>query len=168
MGPHKGASFFGMALITEFIDGIPLELGGAKTSVVFVAVRALNSSFPDRMVGGPALLSPYALMTEIAEVWLRGLQILSGPGMDGVAVIAGNPFDFMPGQVPEGQIFLFAMAGKAFRRLGLGIGESLAEDEDAHTSLTAFFHVGRSGAMAGLAVFLGGRAARDALLGMSR
>jgi hypothetical protein len=35
--------------------------------------------------------------------------------MDGVAVIAGNPFDFMPAQIPEGQILLFAMAGKAFR-----------------------------------------------------
>ncbi len=73
MGPHKGASFLGMAFITKFIDGIPLELGGAKTSVVFVAVRAFHFSFPDRMVRGPILLRPYALMTEIAEVRLRGL-----------------------------------------------------------------------------------------------
>jgi hypothetical protein len=62
-----------MALITEFIDGIRLELGGAKTSVVFMAVRAFYFSFPDRMVGGPILLGPYALMTEVAEVWLRSL-----------------------------------------------------------------------------------------------
>ena len=73
MGPYKGASFLGMALIAKFINGIPLNLGGAKTSMVFVAVRTFNFSFPDRMVGGPALLSPYALMTEIAQVWLRGL-----------------------------------------------------------------------------------------------
>ena len=73
MGPHKGASFLGMALITKFIDRIPLEQGGAKTSMVLVAIRAFNFSFPDRMVGGPTLLSPYALMTEIAEVWLWGL-----------------------------------------------------------------------------------------------
>ena len=73
MGPHKGASFLGMALITKFIDRIPLELGGAKTSMVLVAVRAFNFSFPDRMVGGPTLLSPYVLMTEIAKVWLWGL-----------------------------------------------------------------------------------------------
>jgi hypothetical protein len=73
MGPHKGASFLGMALITKFIDRIPLELGGAETSMVFMAVRALDFSFPDRMMGGPTLLSPYTLMTEIAEVWLRGL-----------------------------------------------------------------------------------------------
>jgi hypothetical protein len=72
MGPHKGASFLGMALITKFIDGIPLELGGAKTSVVFVAVRAFHFSFPDRMVGGPILLRPYALMTENAEIRLGG------------------------------------------------------------------------------------------------
>ena len=73
MGPHEGASFLGMALITKFIDGIPLEVGGAKTSMMFVAVRAFNFSFPDRVVGGSIFLSPYALMTEIAEVWLRGL-----------------------------------------------------------------------------------------------
>ena len=73
MGPHKGASFLGMALITKFIDGIPLELGGTETSMVFVAVRAFYFSFPDRMVGGLTLLRPDALMTEIAEVWLRGL-----------------------------------------------------------------------------------------------
>ena len=73
MGPHPGTSFFGMALITEFIDGIRLELGGAKTSMVFVAVRAFNFSFPDRMVGGSIFLGPYVFMTEIAEVRLRGL-----------------------------------------------------------------------------------------------
>ena len=72
MGPHKGASFLGMALIAKFINGIPLNLGGAKTSMVFVAVRAFNFSFPDRMVRRPILLSPYALMTENAEVRLRG------------------------------------------------------------------------------------------------
>ena len=73
MGPHEGASFVAMALIAKFIDGIPFELGGAKTSVVFVAVGAFNLSFPDRMVGGPVLLSPYVLMAEVAEVRLRGL-----------------------------------------------------------------------------------------------
>jgi hypothetical protein len=88
--------------------------------------------------------------------------------MDGVAVIAGNPFDFVPGQVPEGQIFLFAMTGKAFGRLRLGVGESLAEDEDAHASLSAFFHVGGSRTMAGLAIFLAGRAAGDGFLRMGR
>ena len=73
MGPHKGAPFLAMALITEIIDGISLEQGGAETSMVFMAVRAFYFSLPDRMVGGPALLSPYASMTEIAEVWLRSL-----------------------------------------------------------------------------------------------
>jgi hypothetical protein len=62
-----------MALVTKFIDGIPLELGGAKTSMVFMAVRAFYFSFPDRMVGGPIRLGPYALMAEETEVWLGGL-----------------------------------------------------------------------------------------------
>ena len=85
-----------------------------------------------------------------------------------MAVIAGNALDLMPGQIPEGQVFLVAMAGKTFGRLGLGVGESLAENEDAHTSLAAFFHMGGSGAMAGFAVFVVGRAAGEAFLGMSR
>jgi hypothetical protein len=72
MRPHEGASFVGVAPITKLIHGIPLELGGAQTSMVFMAVGALYLSLSDRMVGGPALLSPYGLVTEIAEVRLRG------------------------------------------------------------------------------------------------
>ena len=85
-----------------------------------------------------------------------------------MAVIAGNPLDFVPGQVPEGQVFLIAMAGEALGRLGLGIGEFLAEDEDAHSPLTALFHVGGSGTMTGLAILFVGRAAGDGFFGMSR
>jgi hypothetical protein len=62
-----------MTLITELIDAVPLEQGWAKTSMVFVAIRAFQLSFPDRMVGGPILLGSNALVAEIAEVWLGGL-----------------------------------------------------------------------------------------------
>ena len=72
MGPHPGPSFLGVALVTEFIYGITLELSGAETSMVFVAVRALYFPFPDGVVGGPACLGPYALVAGIAEVWLGG------------------------------------------------------------------------------------------------
>ena len=65
-------------------------------------------------MGSPILLGSYALVAEIAEVRLRSLQIFPGSGMDGMAVIAGNPFDFVPGHVPEGQVSLFAVAFKAF------------------------------------------------------
>jgi hypothetical protein len=41
--------------------------------MVFVAIRAFQLSFPDRMVGSPILLGPNALVAEIAEVWLAGL-----------------------------------------------------------------------------------------------
>ncbi len=60
------------------------------------------------------------------------------------------------------------MAGKAFRRLDPGVGESFAEDEDAYASHAAFLHVGRSGAMAGLALIPLGRAAGDVLVAMGR
>jgi hypothetical protein len=87
--------------------------------------------------------------------------------MDGMAVIAGNPFVFVPGHVPEGQVSLFAMTGKAFGRLGLGIGEFFAENEDAHASLAAFLHMSRSRAMAGLAAILAGWATGYAFFGVS-
>ncbi len=85
-----------------------------------------------------------------------------------MTVIAGNPLDLVPGHVPEGQIFLLAMAGQTLGRLGLGVGEFFAEDEDAHAPLTAFLHVGRSRTVTGLAAFLVGRATGDAFLGMGR
>jgi hypothetical protein len=87
--------------------------------------------------------------------------------MDGMAVIAGNPFNFVPGYVPEGQVFLFTMAFKAFGRFGFGIGEFFAENEDAHAPLAAFLHMGRSRAVAGLAPFPAGGAAGNALFGVS-
>jgi hypothetical protein len=62
-----------MTLITEFIDAVPFEQGRAKTSMVFVAIRAFQLSFPDWMVGSLILLRPNALVAEIAEVWLGGL-----------------------------------------------------------------------------------------------
>ena len=71
MGPHERSSLLGVALVTEFIRGIRLELSGAKTSMVFVAIRALDLSFPDRMVGSPGCLGPDALVAGIAEVRLR-------------------------------------------------------------------------------------------------
>jgi hypothetical protein len=66
MGPHEGPSFLGMALVTEFVDRTRLDLRGAKTSVVFVAIRAFHFSFPNRMVGSTILLGPDILMAEIA------------------------------------------------------------------------------------------------------
>jgi hypothetical protein len=168
MGPHEGASFFGMALVTELIDGIPFKLGGTEPSVVLVTARAFHLPFPDGMVGGPVLLSPYVLMAEIAEVRLGGLQILPGAGMNGMAVVAGNPLILVFGHVPEGQVLLLAMAGETFVGFGLGIGDSLAEDEDAHAPLTALLHVGRARAMAGFAPFFVFRAPGNGFFGMSR
>ena len=66
MGPHERPSFLGMALVTEFVDRTRLDLSGAKTPVVFVAIRALQLPFPDGVVGSPVLLGADALMAEIA------------------------------------------------------------------------------------------------------
>jgi hypothetical protein len=87
--------------------------------------------------------------------------------MNGMAVITGNPFVFVPGHFPEGQVSLFAMAFKAFGRFGFGIGEFFAENEDAHAPLTAFLHMGGPRAVAGLAPFLAGGAAGNAFFGVS-
>jgi hypothetical protein len=72
MGPHPRPSFIRMALVAKFGDRIALQLGRAKPSMMFMAVRAFDLSFPDGMVGGPIFLGPDALMTEIAEVRLGG------------------------------------------------------------------------------------------------
>ena len=50
MGPHPGASFLGVALVTKFIDGIPLDLGDPKASMDFVTIATLDFSFPDWMM----------------------------------------------------------------------------------------------------------------------
>jgi hypothetical protein len=168
MGPHEGASFLGMALVTELIDGIPFELGGTEPSVVLVAPRAFQLAFPDGMVGSPVLLGPDILVAGIAEVRFRGLQILPGAGMNGMAVVAGEPLGLVPGHVPKGKVFLLAMAGETFGGFGPGIGDSLAEDEDAHAPLTALLHVGCARAMAGFASLFVFRAPGNGLFGMSR
>jgi hypothetical protein len=60
------------------------------------------------------------------------------------------------------------MAGEAFGRLGFGIGDLFTKDKDADTSFTAFFHMGSSRAVTGLASFLIRRAVGDAFFGMGR
>ncbi len=77
--PHPGSPFIRMALIAEFVDRIRLELGGAEAAVVLMAIGALYFSFPNRMMGSPALLSPNVLVTEIAEVGLGSFQVLACP-----------------------------------------------------------------------------------------
>jgi len=168
MGPHEGASFLGMALVTEFVDAIPFKLGGTEPSVVLVTPRAFQLPFPDGMVGGPVLLSADILVAGIAEVRFGGLQILPGARMKGVAVVAGNPLILVFGHVPKGQVFLLAMAGETFVGFGLGIGDSLAKDKDAHAPLTALLHVGRTRAMAGFASIFVFRAPGNGFFGMSR
>ncbi len=85
-----------------------------------------------------------------------------------MAVIAGNIRTRVFAQVPGGEVFGFSMAGQAFRRLRLRIGDLLAEDEYPYPAFTAFLHVGRSGAMTALASILTGRAIGDVFLGMGR
>lgn len=166
MGPHEGASFFGMALVAELVHRIGLEEVGAEPAVMLMAVGAFHLPFPDRMVGGPIFLSPYPLMTEITEVRLGSLQIFPGAGMDGMAVVAGNPFGLVPGQVPEGEVSLLAVAGEAFGRFGSGVGEPFAENKDSDPAFAALLHMGGAGAMTGFAAFLVRRRAGQALLGV--
>ena len=86
--------------------------------------------------------------------------------MDGVAVVAGNPFNPVAGHVPEGQIALPGVTVQALGRFRLGGGQFLAEDEDPHPSLTALFHMGRARTVTGFTPFLICRAAGDTFFGM--
>jgi hypothetical protein len=102
MLPHKRPSFFGMASVAEFVDGIAFHHLGPKTPMVVMAVRAFHSSFPDGVVGLLVFLGPDCAVADVAELGLRGLQIPPGHGVNGVAVIAGNPDRSMLGHVPKG------------------------------------------------------------------
>ncbi len=73
MGPHEGTSFFSVAVVTQFVNRIRLDLSRTEAPVVLVAIGAPDLSLPYGMMGGPILLGPDGLMTEIAEVGLGGL-----------------------------------------------------------------------------------------------
>jgi len=166
MLPHKGPSLFGMALVAQIVKGIRFDHPGAESAVVIMAVRAFQFPFANRVVGLFILLGPDRAVADIAEVGLGGFQIFPGPGMHGVAVVAGNIGNFVLAQIPEGEIPGVSMAGKALGGLGFGIGDFLAEDENPHPFLSAFLHMGGARTMAGLAGILAGRTVRDPLLGV--
>ncbi len=79
-----------------------------------------------------------------------------------MTIVARHTFGLVLGQVPEGEVPLFGMAGEAFRRLGFGIGQPLAEDKDPNSSLAALLHVSRTRAVTGLTTLLVGRAPGNA------
>jgi hypothetical protein len=83
--------------------------------------------------------------------------------MNGMAVITRNPYGLVLAQIPERQVFCFAVAGEAFGCLRLGI---LSPAEVKYVS--AFFHMGRPGTMATFTPILVGRAIGDPLLGVIR
>ncbi len=168
MGPHKRPALFGVALVTEFVYRLRLDQRRAEAAVVFVAIRALQFSFADGMVRDLIHLGPNALVAEIAEVRLRGLQVLPGSGMHGMAVVAGDPLDPVPGHVPEGEVPLRVVAVQAFGGFRLAGREFFAEDENADAPFPALFDVRGARAVAGLAAFLIRRASRDAFFGMGR
>jgi hypothetical protein len=155
-----------MALVAQVIERAGLDHLGAESSVVIMAVRAFQLPFPDGMMGGFILLHPDGPMADVAEVGLGGLQILPGSRVDGVAVVAGNVGTLVLAQVPEGEIAPFPVAGKALGRLGLGVGDSFAEDEDPNPPFAAFFHVGCPRPMAGFACIIVGRAVGDGFFGV--
>jgi hypothetical protein len=79
-----------------------------------MAVRAFQFAFPDGMVRSPILLRPDGPVADVTEVRLRSLQIFPGSRVNGMAVVTGNIGNLMLGQVPEGEVSGFSMAGKAF------------------------------------------------------
>jgi hypothetical protein len=149
MLPHKGASFFGVTTVAEFVDGVAFHHLGPETAVMVMAVRAFHSPFPDRVMGLLVFLGADCAVADVAELGLKGLEVFPGHGVNGMAVVAGNSHRSMLGHIPEGQVSGLAMAGETAVRFFLGIGDFFAEDEDAHAFFTAFFHVGASGPMAG-------------------
>jgi hypothetical protein len=102
MLPHKRAPFFGMAPVAEFVDGFGFHHLGPEPAMVVMTVRAFHPSFPDGVMGLFIFLGPDGAVADVAEFGLRGLQIPPGHGVNGVAVIAGNPNRSMLGHIPKG------------------------------------------------------------------
>jgi hypothetical protein len=73
MLPHERASFFGVAPVAEFVDGIGFHHFGPKTAMMVMAVRAFHSSFPDGVVGLLIFLGPDGAVADVAELGLKSL-----------------------------------------------------------------------------------------------
>jgi len=155
--PEEGSSFFGVALVAEFVCGIRRDHLGLESAMDIMAIRAFHFSFPDRVVRLPVLLGPDALMTDKAKIRLPCLKIFGGPRMDCVTVVTGNPCRPVPSHVPRIDARSFTVAGETSRRFLFRIGQFLAEDEDPRASGPHFFQMGGSGAVAAFTVVLVGR-----------
>jgi hypothetical protein len=122
MLPHKGPSFFRVAFVAEFIDGIRSQhLIRASSSRTGIAGHGLNAESAHRVVAAGALerlssdkrlihgmmglftyLSPDIPMTVEAEVRLRRHQQLLHSPVDGMAAIARIARKRVPVHIPEG------------------------------------------------------------------
>ena len=73
MFPHKGASFFGVAPVAEFVDGVAFHHLGPESAMMVVAVRAFHPSFPDGVMGLLVFLGSDCAVADVAEFGLKGL-----------------------------------------------------------------------------------------------
>jgi len=164
--PEKGSSLFRVALVTEFVCGIRRDHLCPEPAMRIMAVGTFYLSFSDRMVRLLVLLGPDAQVADKAKIRLPCLEVLWGPRMDGVTVVAGNSRRPVPAHVPEVDEGGFTVAGETSRRFLFRIGQFLAEDKDSCASGPHFFQVGGSGSVAAFTAVFAGRRSGDCLFGM--
>ncbi|MCX7948679.1 MAG: hypothetical protein N2509_01055 [Treponemataceae bacterium] len=95
-----GAPLFGMAFITEVIDGVGFHHFRAKSSMDLMTAGAFNFPFIDRVMRLFILLGPNIFVASITEVRLFHLLGLTGHGVNGMALIAGDPRRSVSTHVP--------------------------------------------------------------------
>lgn len=146
---HEGTAFFGVALVTEFVDGIGLQALFAHGSMRIMAIAAGNLAFLDGMVGLSARFGLDIFVAGEAKLSLGHLQILGQAGVAGVAVVAGKTGGEMLAGFPEGHRLGSAMTGEALGGFFLR-GSFFVEGKGAGSLAAALFHVGSQfGAMTG-------------------
>jgi hypothetical protein len=88
MFPHYRAAFVGMTFETELLGVIGFNHTSTETAMGFMAGRAADLSFKDRMVRTFICFDFDLTMTTETDLWFIGL--LSPSGMEVMAGIAGH------------------------------------------------------------------------------
>ena len=118
MLPEKWPPFFGMALVTKFIDRSGLDKLLSETAVMVMTIRTFDLAFPKGVMGLLCNLAPYIPVTGKTEIGLGCFQIHSLTGMNRMAVVARNACRFVRSHIPLGKASHFAMTVEAFSGFG--------------------------------------------------
>jgi len=168
MFPEIGTALFGMAFVAEFVDRSGLDKLFFETTMMVMAVRTFDFTFFYGMMRLLGDLHAQIPVTGKTQIRLRGFQIHLFPGMDRMAVVAGNPGRLVCAHVPMGKVSRLGVAIKTFGRFCGPVNFLVSENKNIDASPAALLDVGFAVAMAGFTSFGIGRAFMDRFFCMGR